>query len=76
MPIDATLVRRLPTTRFPQWADLPLAPLQQSGMDNATFRLGHDLSVRPPRYPHWAGQAHREHRRPPRPAPRLPEGQA
>ncbi|MEU5890995.1 hypothetical protein ABZ835_29720 [Streptomyces sp. NPDC047461] len=57
MPIDATLVRLLLTTRFPQWADLPLAPVQQSGMDNATFRLGHDLSVPLPRYPHRAGRA-------------------
>lgn len=70
--IDTTLVRRLLTTQFPQWADLPLAPVQQSGMDNATFRLGHDLSVRLPRYAHWAGQVHREHRWLPRLAPRLP----
>ncbi|WP_405650862.1 hypothetical protein [Streptomyces sp. NBC_00019] len=50
MLIGTTLVRRLLTTQFPQWADLPLAPVQQSGMDNATFRLGDDLSVRLPRY--------------------------
>jgi aminoglycoside phosphotransferase (APT) family kinase protein len=70
--IDTTLVRRLLTTQFPQWADLPLAPVQQSGMDNATFRLGDDLSVRLPRYAHWAGQVHREHRWLPRLTPRLP----
>ncbi len=40
VPIDTMFVRRLLTTRFPQWADLPLAPVQQCGMDNAAFRLG------------------------------------
>lgn len=70
--IDTTLVRRLLTAQFPQWAHLPLAPVPQSGMDNATFRLGDELSVRLPRYAHWAGQVAREHRWLPRLAPRLP----
>lgn len=70
--IDTTLVRRLLCARFPQWAHLPLAPVPQSGMDNATFRLGDDLPVRLPRYAHWAGQVAREHRWLPRLAPRLP----
>lgn len=70
--IDETLVRRLLATQFPQWADLPVAPVPQSGMDNATFRLGDDLSVRLPRYAHWAGQVDREHRWLPHLAPHLP----
>ncbi|WP_409375156.1 aminoglycoside phosphotransferase family protein [Streptomyces justiciae] len=70
--IDTTLVRRLLTAQFPQWAHLPLAPVPQSGMDNATFRLGDELSVRLPRYAHWAGQVAREHRWLPRLAPHLP----
>jgi aminoglycoside phosphotransferase (APT) family kinase protein len=70
--IDTTLVRRLLSTQFPQWAHLPLAPVPQSGMDNATFRLGDDLSVRLPRYAHWAGQVAREHRWLPKLAPSLP----
>lgn len=72
VPIDTTLVRRLLSTQFPQWAHLPLAPVPQSGMDNATFRLGDDLSVRLPRYAHWAGQVTREHRWLPKLAPSLP----
>ncbi|MCW8380415.1 aminoglycoside phosphotransferase family protein [Streptomyces justiciae] len=72
MLIDTTLVRRLLTAQFPQWAHLPLAPVPQSGMDNATFRLGDELSVRLPRYAHWAGQVAREHRWLPRLAPHLP----
>jgi aminoglycoside phosphotransferase (APT) family kinase protein len=70
--IDTPLVRRLLAAQFPQWARLPLAPVPQSGMDNATFRLGPDLSVRLPRYAHWAGQVEREHRWLPYLAPRLP----
>ncbi|MFE7173152.1 aminoglycoside phosphotransferase family protein [Streptomyces sp. NPDC057616] len=72
MLIDESLVRRLLATQFPQWAHLPVAPVPQSGMDNATFRLGEDLSVRLPRYAHWAGQVEREHRWLPRLAPQLP----
>ncbi|MFV8185541.1 aminoglycoside phosphotransferase family protein [Streptomyces spinosirectus] len=70
--IDETLVRRLLASQFPQWAQLPVTPVPQSGMDNATFRLGDELSVRLPRYAHWAGQVEREHRWLPRLAPQLP----
>lgn len=62
MVIDEGLVQRLLTKQFPQWADLPVSPVPRSGMDNATFRLGPDLSVRLPRYERWAGQVEREHR--------------
>ncbi|WP_108015663.1 aminoglycoside phosphotransferase family protein [Streptomyces sp. VMFN-G11Ma] len=72
MLIDETLVRRLLASQFPQWAQLPVTPVPQSGMDNATFRLGDELSVRLPRYAHWAGQVEREHRWLPRLAPQLP----
>jgi len=65
--IDADLVRRLLAAQFPHWAELPLSPVPLSGMDNATFRLGDDLSVRLPRYAHQAGQVERE----PRLAPHL-----
>ena len=72
MLIDTELVRRLLAAQFPQWAHLPLSPVPRSGMDNATFRLGEQLSVRLPRYAHWAGQVEREHRWLPRLAPHLP----
>lgn len=70
--IDTSLVRRLLAAQFPQYAELPLSPVPLSGMDNATFRLGDDLSVRLPRYPRWVGQVEREHRWLPRLAPHLP----
>ncbi|MFD4227657.1 aminoglycoside phosphotransferase family protein [Streptomyces sp. NPDC058545] len=70
--IDTGLVRRLLVEQFPQWADLPLTPVPAPGMDNVTYRLGEDLSVRLPRYPRWVGQVEREHRWLPRLAPQLP----
>ncbi|WP_243725480.1 aminoglycoside phosphotransferase family protein [Actinomadura rubrisoli] len=66
------LVRRLLAAQFPEWAGLPIAPVASSGMDNATYRLGEDLSVRLPRFSRWVGQVEREHRWLPRLAPHLP----
>ncbi|POX47873.1 phosphotransferase [Streptomyces sp. Ru72] len=72
MLIDADLVRRLLAAQFPRWTHLPIAPVARSGLDNATFHLGEELSVRLPRYPHWAGQVEREQTWLPRLAPHLP----
>ena len=69
---DAGLVRRLLAGQFPQWADLPIAPVPSAGTDNALYRLGADLVVRLPRI-HWAvEQVDKEHRWLPRLAPLLP----
>ncbi|MGA4539537.1 hypothetical protein ACPA54_06030 [Uniformispora flossi] len=46
--ITADLVRTLVRGQFPQWADLPVRPVDRQGWDNRTFRLGDDLSVRLP----------------------------
>lgn len=70
--IDTDLVRRLLAAQFPQWADLPIAPVRRSGMDNATYRLGDDMSVRLPRYHRWVGQVEAEQRWLPWLAPQLP----
>lgn len=72
VPIDTGLVRRLLLAQFPQWAGLRISPVPLSGMDNATFRLGEDMSVRLPRYARWVGQVEREHRWLPQLAPHLP----
>ncbi len=69
---DPALVRRLLRAQFPQWADLPIAPVRSAGTDNAIYRLGDDLAVRLPRI-HWAvAQVHKEHAWLPRLAPFLP----
>lgn len=47
--MDAELVRRLVAGQLPQWADLPVRPLDSSGSSNALFRLGEELLVRVPR---------------------------
>src|SRR5262249_30765528 len=49
LDIDAELARRLLSLQFPEWADLPLAPVLPAGTDHAIFRLGDDMSVRIPR---------------------------
>ena len=69
---DVPLVVRLLTTQVPQWADLPIEPVQSAGTDNALYRLGDDMVVRLPRI-HWAvGQVDKEHRWLPKLAPCLP----
>lgn len=45
--IDTPLVHELMAAQFPQWAALPLEPVDSGGMVNAIYRLGSDLSVRP-----------------------------
>jgi aminoglycoside phosphotransferase (APT) family kinase protein len=51
--VDDALVRGLLTEQFPQWSDLPLRRLPDSGTDNAIYRLGDDMGLRLPRI-HWA----------------------
>ena len=70
--IDLSLVRRLVAAQFPQWADLPIKPVEFNGWDNRTFRLGEHMSVRLPSAEAYAGQVEKEHRWLPRLAPLLP----
>jgi aminoglycoside phosphotransferase (APT) family kinase protein len=69
---DASLVRRLLTAQFPQWADLPIAPVPSAGTDNALYRLGDDLVARLPRIQDATGQVEKEQRWLPTLAPHLP----
>ncbi|MFB6722977.1 aminoglycoside phosphotransferase family protein [Kribbella sp. NPDC056345] len=59
-PVGTPLVRELLTAQFPRWAALPLEPVDSSGLVNAVYRLGSDLSVRLPRRPSTADIVHRE----------------
>jgi aminoglycoside phosphotransferase (APT) family kinase protein len=70
--IDVSVPRRLIATQFPQWAELPLAPVEHDGWDNRTFRLGDDLTVRLPSGAWYAKQVEKEQRWLPVLAPRLP----
>jgi aminoglycoside phosphotransferase (APT) family kinase protein len=69
---DTSLVRRLIVSQFPQWADLPIEPVESSGTDNAMYRLGADMAVRLPRIEGAVGNVDREQRWMRRLAPRLP----
>jgi aminoglycoside phosphotransferase (APT) family kinase protein len=70
---DASLARRLVAAQFPQWADLEVEPVDENGTENATFRLGDELSVRLPRGPRrGVGQVDKDLRWLPMLAPLLP----
>lgn len=70
--IDASLVRRLVTAQFPEWADLHVTPVALGGWDNRSFRLGRDMTVRLPSGVGYAPQVDKEHRWLPVLAPHLP----
>ncbi|QIG41084.1 aminoglycoside phosphotransferase family protein [Microbacterium sp. 4R-513] len=58
--IDAALVRTLIAEQFPEWAGLPVRPVEPGGNDHRTFRLGDDLSVRLPSAPGYVAQVAKE----------------
>ena len=60
--INAELARRLVAGQFPQWADLPVRPVADSGWDNRTFHLGEAMIVRLPSGPGYAAQVEKEQR--------------
>lgn len=66
------LAARLVATQFPQWAHLPVSPVELAGWDNTTFRLGDHMSVRLPSADAYVLQVAKEHRWLPILAPRLP----
>ncbi|TVY08091.1 aminoglycoside phosphotransferase family protein [Paenibacillus cremeus] len=72
MLVDVNLVNRLIASQFPQWADLPIEPVESAGTDNAIFRLGKELAVRLPRAEWAMGQVEKEQRWLPMLAPQLP----
>ena len=72
MDIDSNLVKRLIGSQFPEWADLPIKPVEFDGWDNRTFHLGEDMSVRLPSAKWYAGQVEKEQRWLPKLAPLLP----
>ncbi|WP_129669337.1 aminoglycoside phosphotransferase family protein [Phytoactinopolyspora endophytica] len=70
--IDAQLVKRLVKAQFPQWADLPVRPVEFDGWDNRTYRLGDEMSVRLPTHESYLPAVDKEHRWLPVLAPQLP----
>jgi aminoglycoside phosphotransferase (APT) family kinase protein len=70
--IDEQLARRLIGAQFPRWAHLPIAPVESGGVDNRTFRLGPEMTVRLPSGDWYALQVDKEQRWLRELAPRLP----
>jgi aminoglycoside phosphotransferase (APT) family kinase protein len=70
--IDADLVRRLVSGQFPHWSTLPVAAVEPGGVDNRTFRLGDQMTVRLPAGEWYALQVAKEQAWLPRLAPELP----
>jgi len=60
--LDVELVERLVADQFPQWAGLPVRPVELNGWDNVTFRLGEELSVRLPSHDMYVAEIDKEHR--------------
>ncbi len=60
--INETLVKALIADQFPQWAQLPVHPVPQSGWDNRCFVLGESMLARLPSAQAYAAQVHREQR--------------
>jgi aminoglycoside phosphotransferase (APT) family kinase protein len=58
----AELVSRLVRAQFPQWAGLPVRPVDAGGWDNATFHLGERMSVRLPSAEQYVAAIQKEQR--------------
>jgi aminoglycoside phosphotransferase (APT) family kinase protein len=70
--INVVLVKKLIRTQFPQWAEFPIAPVENGGWDNRTFRLGDGMLIRLPSAPCYVAQVEKEHRWLPVLRPQLP----
>lgn len=72
MNITATLVRELITQQFPQWSQLSIQAVNNSGWDNRSFHLGTEMLIRMPSSAEYAGQVEKEQLWLPKLAPHLP----
>lgn len=71
LQITISLVQKLISQQFPQWAHLPITPVAVQGWDNRTFRLGSDMSIRMPSAVCYAAKVHIEQKWLPFLAPHL-----
>lgn len=58
--ITTDLVRRLINDQFPEWRDLEIQPVEKSGHDNRTYRLGNEMTVRLPSHERYASAVAKE----------------
>lgn len=60
--ITVDVVVELLHEQFPDWARLPVRPVEVDGNDNTSFRLGDDLLVRLPSHERYVAGVEKEHR--------------
>jgi len=60
MEIPVSLAEKLIKDQFPQWAELPIRPVELSGWDNRTFHLGDEMSIRLPSAERYIHQVKKE----------------
>lgn len=60
--VEPNQVRRLVHEQCPQWATLPVAPVENGGWDNWTFHLGDSMLLRLPSAQEYALAVEKEHR--------------
>lgn len=70
--VSTEQVRALVDSQFPQWAGLNIRPVELSGWDNRSFRLGDEMLIRMPSAARYVAQVEKEHRWLPALAPLLP----
>lgn len=69
--ITVSLATELVSGQFPEWAHLKVQPVDVSGWDNITFRLGDDMSIRLPSAKRYEAQIEKEQKWLPELAPFL-----
>ncbi|RXZ83891.1 aminoglycoside phosphotransferase family protein [Paenibacillaceae bacterium] len=58
--ITTELVCQLINSQFPEWNHLEIVPVEKSGHDNRTYRLGSQMTVRLPSHEHYASAVEKE----------------
>ncbi|WMT40936.1 aminoglycoside phosphotransferase family protein [Paenibacillus sp. D2_2] len=58
--INTEVVRQLINSQFPEWKDLDIVPVEKSGHDNRTYRLGSEMTVRLPSHERYASAVEKE----------------
>jgi len=62
LEITLKMIAELITEQFPQWSYLEINPVERNGIDNRTFRLGTEMSIRLPSAKEYALQVLKEQR--------------
>ncbi|WP_068778687.1 aminoglycoside phosphotransferase family protein [Paenibacillus sp. GM2] len=58
--INTEMVCQLITSQFPEWRDLEIVPVEKSGHDNRTYRLGSEMTIRLPSHERYASAVEKE----------------